>query len=161
MWEDLQRRLQDPDQWVRVEALRIVAMVEETRALSSIEAIFKNDPEPGVRQVAQWAGRIVFAAYKQEKRATEQIEATTESSSNRHEEMLINSMIDKGASYNLMQDQLLHQEMQEAMKKASATQKAPPPLVPTIEPRRNTGPLRPVVDLMELLDAGLSESFFE
>jgi len=60
-----------------------------------------------------------------------------------------------------MQDQLLHQEMQEAMKKASATQKAPPPLVPTIEPRRNTGPLRPVVDLMELLDAGLSESFFE
>ena len=60
----LAQRLQDPDPRVRVETLRILAMVEETRALGAIGWVFKNDPEPGVREVANWAGRLIYAAQK-------------------------------------------------------------------------------------------------
>ena len=42
--KDLVGRLRDPDPWVRVESLRILAMVEETRALPHVEWIYKNDP---------------------------------------------------------------------------------------------------------------------
>jgi len=58
----LAERLRDPDPRVRVEALRILAMVEETRALEAIRWVFQNDPEPGVREVAQWAGHVIWLA---------------------------------------------------------------------------------------------------
>ncbi len=160
MWAELQQRLKDPDQWVRVEALRIVAMVEEIRALGDIERIFKTDPEPGVRQVAQWAGRLVYAAYKQQKRSTEQLAAATESAENAHEERLIAGMIDKGSTYQMMQDQLLQRELQDTMKKGSTLQPAPT-IVPMLEPRRDANYRRPITDVNELLDAGLSEDFFK
>lgn len=61
---NLAARLRDPNPQIRVETLRILAMVEETRALDAIRWIYRNDPEEGVRQVADWAGRAIWAAEK-------------------------------------------------------------------------------------------------
>jgi hypothetical protein len=58
----LAERLRDPDPRVRVETLRILAMVEETRALAAVAWVYRHDPEPGVREVANWAGRLIHAA---------------------------------------------------------------------------------------------------
>ncbi|GAB4553781.1 MAG: hypothetical protein OHK0023_23180 [Anaerolineae bacterium] len=59
---DLIQQLSNPDQWTRVEALRILAMVEEARAFEAIRAVYEHDPEPGVREIALWAGKIIYAA---------------------------------------------------------------------------------------------------
>lgn len=61
---DLAQKLRDPDPRVRVESLRVLAMLEETRALDAIRWIYKHDPEPGVRAVANWAGQLVWEAHK-------------------------------------------------------------------------------------------------
>jgi hypothetical protein len=58
----LAQRLRDPDPRVRVETLRILAMVEETQALAAIWWIYKNDPVQGVREVARWAGSLIWQA---------------------------------------------------------------------------------------------------
>jgi hypothetical protein len=60
----LAERLRDPDPRVRVETLRILAMVEETRALGAVGWLYQHDPEPGVREVANWAGRLLWEAHK-------------------------------------------------------------------------------------------------
>jgi hypothetical protein len=60
----LAQRLRDADPRVRVEVLRILAMVEETRALPAIRWIFQHDPEPGVREVANWAGHLLWEAHQ-------------------------------------------------------------------------------------------------
>lgn len=62
---DLIQQLSNPDQWARVEALRILAMVEDARALDSIRAVYEGDPEPGVREIALWAGKIIYTAATQ------------------------------------------------------------------------------------------------
>lgn len=58
----LLQRLRDADPRVRVETLRILAMVEETQALEPIRWVYQNDPDPAVRQVAYWAGQLVWQA---------------------------------------------------------------------------------------------------
>ena len=60
----LAERLRDPDPHVRVETLRILAMVEETNALAAIRWLYRNDPEPGVRDVAGWAGKLIWQAQR-------------------------------------------------------------------------------------------------
>ena len=153
MYEQLRKRLRDPDQWVRVETLRILAMLEETRALSDIAEVFKNDPEPGVRHVAQWAGRLIYAAQRQ------QGEAPHSPVHNPHEERLIDSLIDKGKTYNSMQAELLEQELTETLRTEKTIATSPPPLIPSVGTR---APHRPhISDLNELLEAGLSPDFFE
>jgi hypothetical protein len=143
--DELRQRLHDPDQWVRVEALRILAMVEETRALRDIEWVFKNDPEPGVRQVAQWAGRIVYAAFKQSQRATASLPSPSVSDS---EDALLGSLVDKDhRTYNQMQEQLLQHELVSAMQ--SEQPALPPPKVSS-----------ETTDAPGLLEAGLSDDFF-
>ncbi|MBN2303416.1 MAG: hypothetical protein JXQ72_02995 [Anaerolineae bacterium] len=72
---NLAQRLRDPDPRARVETLRILAMVEETRALGAVAWVCKNDPEPGVREVADWAGRIIFAAHKRGHSTQQAVEA--------------------------------------------------------------------------------------
>ena len=62
--EGLIIRLRDPDPRIRVETLRIFAMVEETRALDAIRWVYLHDPEPGVREVAEWAGKLVWQAHQ-------------------------------------------------------------------------------------------------
>jgi hypothetical protein len=61
---ELAQRLRDPDPRVRVEALRILAMVEETRALGAVRWVYLHDPEPGVRDVANWAGNLLWQAHQ-------------------------------------------------------------------------------------------------
>lgn len=57
--------MRHPDPRVRVQTLRILAMVEETKALDAIRWIYQNDPEPGVREVANWAGNLIWRAEQQ------------------------------------------------------------------------------------------------
>lgn len=59
IWLD---RLQDSDPAVRIEALRVLAMVEETEALPAVGKVYKHDPDPAVRGVAGWAGRLIWQA---------------------------------------------------------------------------------------------------
>jgi len=51
--------LRGADPRARVDALRVLAMVEETRALDAVTWIATHDPEPGVRSVAEWAAAIL------------------------------------------------------------------------------------------------------
>jgi len=62
--QELAQRLRDPDPRVRVEALRILAMVEETRALGAVRWVYLHDPEPGVRDVANWTGNLLWQAHR-------------------------------------------------------------------------------------------------
>ena len=59
---DLIARLQHPDAAFRLDALRILAMLEETEALDRVAQIYKRDPDPEVRQVAGWAGKLLYQA---------------------------------------------------------------------------------------------------
>jgi hypothetical protein len=61
-FDELTSRLHEDDPRVRVEALRMLAMLEETRALDAILVMYKNDPDERVRHVAKWAGNIIWQA---------------------------------------------------------------------------------------------------
>lgn len=61
-FDELTGRLHDDNPRVRVETLRVLAMLEETRALESILVTYKNDPDERVRHVAKWAGNIIWQA---------------------------------------------------------------------------------------------------
>lgn len=69
--------LKDNNPAVRIQALRTLAMLEETRAIEHIKWIFHNDPSAEVRDVAQWAGSIVWKAqergYSTERALREQL----------------------------------------------------------------------------------------
>ncbi len=54
--------LHHTDPSIRIKALQILAMLEETRALKAIAEIYKTDPDTQVRQTAQWAGKIIWSA---------------------------------------------------------------------------------------------------
>ncbi len=140
---DLLERLKHPDQWVRVETLRILAMVEEGRALPAIADVYKNDPEAGVRQVAQWAGQLIHAA----QRAQTAQQSATEEPLTPRQEALIASLIEKDhRSYDEMRLSLQQHTLY------TQNRSAPPPAPPQ--------PTNAPLDLMRLLDEGLSDEFF-
>ncbi len=142
MLEELLERLKHPDQWVRVEALRILAMVEEVRALPAIAEVYRSDPEVGVRQVAQWAGQIIYAA----KRNAELHSTSQATALSQRQEAFLQSLIEKDhRTYDQMQ-LVLQQEMLRETR----------PNLPTALP-----PSEAPLDLMRLLDEGLSEDFFD
>src|SRR5262249_14525008 len=123
-FKDLQARLNDPDPWVRVEALRILAMVEETRAMPDIERVFKTDAEPGVRQVAQWAGRIVYQAVKRANSADQAGDSSDEQDPMiaLHEAALIRSLMDSDrAIAEMTQLQLMQYELTRNSKTKTGT----------------------------------------
>jgi hypothetical protein len=141
---DLLERLKHPDQWVRVETLRILAMVEEAQALPAIAHVYKNDPEAGVRQVAQWAGQLIHAAQRSQSAQPSAPEEPLTPS----QEALIASLIEKDhRTYDEMQFNLQQHRLREQNRSAPP---APPPPQPTNAP----------LDLMRLLDEGLSDEFF-
>ncbi|MCE7946028.1 MAG: HEAT repeat domain-containing protein [Chloroflexi bacterium CFX4] len=138
---DLLERLKHPDQWVRVETLRILAMVEEAEALPAIAHVYKNDPEAGVRHVAQWAGQLIYAAQRSQTAQPSAAETPLTPS----QEALIASLIEKDhRTYDEMQFNL-QQHLREQ------NRSAPPPAPP---------PANAPLDLMRLLDEGLSDEFF-
>jgi hypothetical protein len=58
----LMAQLKHPDAAQRADALHILAMVEETEALAAIRAVYEQDPHEGVRQLAGWAGKVIWQA---------------------------------------------------------------------------------------------------
>lgn len=88
--QTLLHRLQDADPAVRIETLRILAMVEETQALQAVAHVFKTDPDVRVRQMAQWAGQLLWQAH-QRGHSTEQAlrQQYAAPAKPEHEEMLI------------------------------------------------------------------------
>lgn len=143
MLEELLERLKHSDQWVRVETLRILAMVEEVRALPAIAQVYQTDPEPGVRQVAGWAGQIIYAA----KRRMQAQSAVASATLAERQEAFLHSLIEKDPRvYDHMHLALQQEALFEARRSA--------PSVPPASP--NQAP----IDLMRLLDEGLSEDFF-
>lgn len=160
-FDELLARLHDPDQWVRVEALRILAMVEETRALKEIEVVYRHDPEPGVRQVAQWAGRILYAAVRQSKVDTQS--ATPVNTASDREEALLSSLVEKDQlTYTMMQEQLLQRQLNDNLRPSTNSSRATSAPPPTPEqPPRQIIPADEPFDPLRLLDDGLSEDFFK
>lgn len=61
-FEALLDQLKHPNPAQRLQALRILAMVEETRAVNTMLEIYKTDADPQVREVAKWAGSLVWKA---------------------------------------------------------------------------------------------------
>lgn len=62
IFEQLLDGLKDPNPMMRVWALRVLGMVEEGRALHAILDIYQHDPDTRVREVAQWAGKLIWEA---------------------------------------------------------------------------------------------------
>jgi hypothetical protein len=142
MLPELLERLKHPDQWVRIETLRILAMVEEVRALNAIAQVYRTDPEPGVRQVAHWAGQIIYAA----KRSARAQATAPDSARADRQEAFLQSLIEKDhRTYELMRLSLQREALREERLSA-----------PLALPSPSQAPL----DLMRLLDEGLSEDFF-
>ena len=61
---NLAQGLRSADPRERVRTLRVLAMVEETRALKAVRWLYEHDPEDGVREVAGWAMRLLAEAHK-------------------------------------------------------------------------------------------------
>lgn len=61
---DLITRLRHPDAAIRLDTLRILAMLEETEALDMVAQVYKHDPDPNVRRAAGWAGKILYQAHQ-------------------------------------------------------------------------------------------------
>lgn len=167
----LAQRLRDPDPRVRVEALRILAMVEETRALEAVAWVYKNDPEPGVRDVANWAGRIIFAARQRGHSTQKAVEDMfAEPLSPEREELFLEGL-EFGLSEpkkdghravrRFLAEQTYQRRLTDAMRlpgpasQDDAVPGLPPPKssdVPPVAPLSSTG---------DLLDAGLTDLFAE
>jgi len=60
--QQLINMLHDDSPLKRVAALRVLAMLEETRAINAIVVVYKNDPDERVREIAKWAGGIIWRA---------------------------------------------------------------------------------------------------
>jgi hypothetical protein len=170
--ENLPLWLRDPDPRVRVEALRILAMVEETRALEAIRWIYMNDPEPGVREVANWAGRLVWMAHQRgysTQRAMEEMFArpfTTE-----HQERFLESLsrydlraVRNRQAQTYASEQTFRRQLDELLRQEDRPTAAAD--LPRLLPPLKTVEPPPAVDVPDLdgddlLDAGLSDDFWE
>lgn len=51
-----------PDPVLRTQALGVLGLVEDTRALAALQAAFPNETDPSVRQVMDWTGKRLAAA---------------------------------------------------------------------------------------------------
>lgn len=56
--------LRDTDPNARIKALQILAMLEETRSIKAVAQVYKDDPDERVRQIAQWAGKVIWQAFQ-------------------------------------------------------------------------------------------------
>jgi hypothetical protein len=162
-------RLRDPDPRVRVEALRILAMVEETRALDAVRWIYRNDPEPGVREVADWAGRLIWTAHQlgySTQRALEEMFARPLAAE--HQERFLASL----SRYDLRQlryresqtyasEQSFRRQLDEVLRgEDEPAALADIPRLPLPRQAVETPPGAEAVDGDGLLDAGLSDDFW-
>ncbi len=167
----LVRRLRDPDPRVRVEMLRILAMVEETRALAAIAWVYRHDPEPGVREVADWAGRLIHAAQQRGHSTQQAVEEmfTGAMSPERQESFLRaleSSLADVGqgghrAARRFAIEQGYQRRLSDAMQTSeqAAQDEALAPALP--EPVQDAPAAETPSEPDDLLDAGLTDLFAE
>lgn len=160
----LAERLRDADPRIRVAALRILAMVEETRALAAIQWIYQNDPEPGVRAVAQWAGNLIWQAQQRghsTQRAIEEI--FTHTLSPEHEARFLNALqfdpnqVRSFAGRRFAYEQEYQRRIEEVFQEEAlpaSTEETPPALPPPAA-------TQPDLDPDDLLDAGLTDLLTE
>jgi len=178
--EQLTDRLRNPDPRIRVETLRILAMVEETRALDAIRWVYLHDPEAGVREVAGWAGKLIWEAHKRG-HSTEQamyhLFDPTISRQNREE--FIASQVQSDLTslkhrdvQRFAAEQKFRRKLDEILRNETAGDRLQehgahsPDHAITISAllatdRNKTKPLHDEERLLDLLDAGLSEKFWE
>lgn len=53
-------RLQDKSPAIRLKAINELRLLGDPGALETLQEVFQNDPDPGVRKAAQVAGRTIF-----------------------------------------------------------------------------------------------------
>lgn len=53
-------RLSDKNPDVRIRSIRELALLEATEAYKPLEALYRSEPDPAVRQAAQEAGRALY-----------------------------------------------------------------------------------------------------
>ncbi|GEM_PF-2442360 len=164
----LAAQLRDSDPRRRVEALRILAMVEETRALEVVRWIYQNDPEPGVRDVAYWAGGLLWQAQQRghsTERALDELFGRKQSSE-RQEQFIDNLSFSLPQTKNarvrrFAADMEYWERLNDALQGKPESEDEPPPMLPAqlIPPSVSPPAASPTDD--DLLDAGLSELFSE
>jgi hypothetical protein len=175
---NLVQRLRHPDPRIRVETLRILAMVEETRALAVIGWVYQNDPESGVREVANWAGQLIFAAKQRGYSTQRAIEGmfSPQHSSNTQElflQTLERDLEEAGstghrATQRYAAEQAYHRRLSEALRPVDEPDDDTPPqledgqrrALPATPPAATTR-RKTVENEQDLLDAGLSDLFAE
>jgi len=57
-------RLKDKNPEVRIRSIDELAALEATSVLDRLEELYRTDPDEGVRQVAQQAGRMLYRIKK-------------------------------------------------------------------------------------------------
>ena len=169
--DGLPLRLRDPDPRVRVETLRILAMVEETRALDAVRWIYRHDPEAGVREVADWAGRLIWVAHQRgysTERALEELFARP--AATEHQERFLASLsrwdsrqVRHRDSQAYASEQTFQRQLEEALR--GEDESTAPTDVPRLLPPHQIPETSPVPDAadvaeVDLLDAGLSHDFW-
>ncbi len=58
-------RLKDKNPEVRIKSARELALIGDAAALEALEELFRTDPDPIVRRVAQAAGRAIYLRQKE------------------------------------------------------------------------------------------------
>ncbi len=53
-------RLSDKNPSVRIQSIEELALLEATEAFGALEALYRADPDEGVRRAAQKAGRTLY-----------------------------------------------------------------------------------------------------
>lgn len=108
-FETLTNRLYEADPQIRIETLRILAMLEETRAINAIVLIYRNDPDARVREVAKWAGNIIWQA-KQRGHSTEAALSAynrrVESATNHLENLFVEDLTMKAGEDNFLRNEM-------------------------------------------------------
>lgn len=140
----------------RIEALRVLAMVEETRALNAIGVTVKDDPDEQVRQVAQWAGKLILQAQQRGHSTEKAIQSHFGSQRGEVvEELLVKELLDDTPDSPDAKNQMaVLQKKWEHLEALPREEPAQPPEPPSL-------PSSITEDDMALLDAGLSELFRE
>lgn len=149
--DTLLQNLHAPDPQVRAETLRILAMVEESRALSSVQTLAEHDPHPSVRQIAQWASGILHQAQAV---STSRLAPRVDENAAYQERRLLESLIEQSSTDQHTQNTLdLLRSEWERLDMVEKRAKADP------APRHT--PFDHSAQDLDLLDKGLSAAFWQ
>ncbi|MFP4322589.1 MAG: hypothetical protein ACLFTK_09060 [Anaerolineales bacterium] len=127
----------------RLTALRVLAMLEETRALDAVYVLYTQDDDAAVRQTAQWAGQILYAAQQRGYSTAEAIQTHFAGSGKAVQEQWLETMRQQSESVSGIDN--WHVD------RSSGQHEVP----------RHASSSPPSVADLDLLDAGLSDTFWD